>query len=340
MRRTPPPAALAVIIAAAVMVLQSLLLPLFAAPAANLEPRDLPVVVTGPAPAVTAFTAKIEATNPGAFEITQVGDAAAADAAVRERDAYAAFILGADGVRLRTASAASPAVANLLAGAAQRLGAGGMTVTVTDLAPLPAADPHGGGFASGFFPLVITSILAAVALFFAVPRFGARALGLLAFAALSGAVGATVLQGWLGVVGGDWLPVAGVLALITLAISATVNGLAGVAGPRGIALGAVLVLLVGNALGAVGAAPELLPQPWGEVGQWLPIGAGATLLRSVAWFGGAGGTAALWVLVSWAVVGLALVGLGWLGRKEDAPKHSADVEPHEAARRLGATVAG
>ncbi|MDI1462015.1 hypothetical protein QEZ54_13655 [Catellatospora sp. KI3] len=340
MRRTPSPAAVAVIIAAAVMALQSLLLPLFAAPAANLGPRDLPVVVAGPAPAVAAFTARMTAADPGAFEITQVGDAAAADRAVRERDAYAAFILGADGVRLHTASAASPAVASLFAAAAQRLGAGGPPVTVTDLAPLPAADPRGGGFASGFFPLVITSILAAVALFFAVPRFGARVLGLLAFAALSGAVGATVLQQWLGVVGGDWLPVAGVLALITLAISATVNGLASVAGPRGIALGAVVVLLVGNALGAVAAAPELLPQPWGEVGQWLPIGAGATLLRSVAWFGGAGGTAALWVLVSWAVVGLGLVGLGWLGRREDAPAPVADVEPHEAARRLGATVAG
>ncbi|GHJ49502.1 membrane protein [Catellatospora sp. TT07R-123] len=340
MRRTPPPAALALIIAAAVMALQSLLLPLFAAPAANLGPRDLPVVVTGPAPAVAAFTARITAADPDAFEVTEVADAAAADAAVRGREAYAAFVLGPQGAQLHVASAAAPAVASLLTVAAQQLGAGGPPVAVTDLAPLPADDPHGGGFASGFFPLVITSILAAVALFFAVPRFGARIAGLLAFAALSGTIGATVLQGWLGVVGGEWLPVAGVIALITLAISATVNGLASVAGPRGIGLGAALVLLVGNALGAVGAAPELLPQPWGQFGQWLPIGAGATLLRSVAWFDGAGGTPAVWVLSAWAAVGLALVGLGWLGRKEDAPQDAPGAEAHEAARRLGATVAG
>ncbi|WP_196279265.1 hypothetical protein [Catellatospora vulcania] len=338
MRRTPPPAALAVGIAAAVMTLQALLLPLFAGPAANVAPRDLPVVVAGPDPAVEAFTSKIESMSPGAFEVTAVADAAAADAAVLDREAYAAFVLSPTGISLHTASAAAPAVANLFNAAAAQLGAGsGIPVTVTDLAPLSPDDPHGGGFAAGFFPLVITSMLAAIALYFAVTGFAARVIGLLAFAALSGAAGATVLQSWLGVVGGDWWPVAGVIALITLAVSATVHGLASVAGPRGIGLGAVLVLLVGNALGAVGAAPELLPQPWGEVGQWLPIGAGATLLRSVAWFGGAGGGAAAWVLASWALIGLALIGVAWLGRKEQAG--SEEAEAHEAARQLGATVA-
>ncbi|GAB4048282.1 hypothetical protein [Catellatospora paridis] len=338
MRRTPPPAVLAVVVAVAVMTLQALLLPLFAGPAANVAPRDLPVVVAGPAPAVAAFTSKIESMSPGAFEVTAVADAAAADAAVLDRQAYAAFILSPTGVTLHTATAAAPPVANLFSAAAAQLGAGtGMQVTVADLAPLSADDAHGGGFAAGFFPLVITALLAAIALYFAVPGFAARVVGLFTFAALAGVSGATVLQSWLGVVGGDWLPVAGAIALITLAISATVHGLASVAGPRGIAVGVVLILLVGNALGAVGAAPELLPQPWGEVGQWLPIGAGATLLRSAAWFGGAGGGTAAWVLASWALLGLALVGVGRLGRKEQAAPD--DAEAHEAARRLGATVA-
>ncbi|WP_186315526.1 hypothetical protein [Catellatospora sichuanensis] len=337
MRRTLPPAVLAVVLAVAVMTLQALLLPLFAGPAANAAPRDLPVVVAGPAPAVAAFTSKIETMSPGAFEVTAVADADAADAAVLDREAYAAFILSPTGVTLHTASAAAPAVANLFNAVAAQLGAGsGMPVTVTDLAPLSADDPHGGGFAAGFFPLVITSMLAAIALYFAVAGFAARVIGLFAFAALSGAAGATVLQSWLGVIGGDWWPVAGVIALLTLAISAAVHGLASVAGPRGIGLGAVLILLVGNALGAVGAAPELLPQPWGEFGQWLPIGAGATLLRSAAWFGGSGGGAAAWVLASWALAGLALLGVAWLGRKEQVEPD--DAEAHEAARRLGATV--
>ncbi|MFC7243919.1 hypothetical protein ACFQO7_15725 [Catellatospora aurea] len=338
MRRTPPPAALAVVIAVGVMALQALLLPLFAGPAANLGPRDLPVAVAGPAPAVEAFTSKIESMSPGAFEVTAVADAAAADAAVLDREAYAAFILSPTGVTLHTASGAAPAVANLFAAAATQLGAGtGMQVTVKDLAPLTADDPHGAGFAAGFFPLIITAMAAAIALYFAVPGFAARVVGLFTFAALAGVGGAAVLHSWLGVVGGDRWAVAGVISLLTMAISATIHGLATVAGPRGIGVGAVLILLVGNALGAVGAAPEMLPQPWGEFGQWLPIGAGATLLRSAAWFGGAGGGPAAWVLASWALLGLALVGLGRLGRKEQGLPEEA--EAHEAARRLGATVA-
>jgi hypothetical protein len=93
-------------------------------------------------------------------------------------------------------------------------------------------------------------------------------------------------------------------------VAGAIAGLAAVLGPPGIGLGAIVVFLVGNALSGVSAAPELLPQPWGEVGQWLPAGAGGTLLRSVAYFDGAGGGAALAVLSGYAVVGLLLVAVG------------------------------
>ncbi len=58
------------------------------------------------------------------------------------------------------------------------------------------------------------------------------------------------------------------------------------------------------------AAPELLPEPWGAVGQLLPPGAGVSLVRSAAFFDGAGTAAPLWTLVAWAVVGLVLLALG------------------------------
>src|ERR671920_1081717 len=103
----------------------------------------------------------------------------------------------------------------------------------------------------------------------------------------------------------EYLTNAAALGLFSLAVAATMTGLGAVLDRAGLALGALTVFLVGNALSAVSSAPELLPQPWGEVGQWLPIGAGATLLRSAAWFGGAGGGAAAWVLASWALAGLA-----------------------------------
>jgi hypothetical protein len=84
----------------------------------------------------------------------------------------------------------------------------------------------------------------------------------------------------------------------------------------------VVVFLVGNALSGIAAAPQLLPQPWGEVGQWLPIGAGGTLLRSTAYFDGAGGTPAVWILAAYAIVGLVLVALGRAG----VGSHTASAE--------------
>jgi len=62
------------------------------------------------------------------------------------------------------------------------------------------------------------------------------------------------------------------------------------------------------------SAPELLPQPWGAVGQLLPPGATGTLLRSVAFFDGAGGAVAAWVLGAWAAGGLLLAAIAGRSR--------------------------
>lgn len=100
------------------------------------------------------------------------------------------------------------------------------------------------------------------------------------------------------------------IGLFALAAAATVAGPGAVLGRPGIGLGALLVFLVGNPLSAVSAAPELLPQPWGEVGQWLPVGAGGSALRSAAFFDGAGAGHAVAILAGYAVVGLLLVLFG------------------------------
>ena len=71
-------------------------------------------------------------------------------------------------------------------------------------------------------------------------------------------------------------------------------------------LAALAVFLLGNPLSGLTSAPEMLPQPWGALGQSLPPGAGGTLLRSVAFFDGAGAAVSGWVLGAWAGVGLAL----------------------------------
>ncbi|MET8147017.1 hypothetical protein ACIBSW_04350 [Actinoplanes sp. NPDC049668] len=309
MSRLPRATSLAVLVAVAAVAVQALLVPLFAGPAANLEPRDLPVAVAGPAPAADQLAARLAAAHPGAFDVRVVADA---DAAIRNRDVYGAIVLGPQGPSLHVASAAGPAVASLLTQATATLGEG-RPVPVVDVVPNDADDPRGAGFGSGFLPLAMTSLVAGILTFLLVRRRGDRLLALGTFAVLAGLVGAAVQQYWLGVLPGDYLSNAAVMGLFGLAVAGTVAGLAAVLDRAGLALGALTVFLVGNALSGVSSAAELLPQPWGTVGQYLPIGAGSTLLRSVAYFDGNGAGTAIWVLCAYAIGGLVLVSVGRRG---------------------------
>ena len=63
----------------------------------------------------------------------------------------------------------------------------------------------------------------------------------------------------------------------------------------------------------------MLPSGWGALGQWLPQGATATLLRSTAFFDGAGATTAIVVLTCWAVAGAALIVIAAARRGRSVP---------------------
>jgi hypothetical protein len=305
-RATPPPLARAGIIAIGVVLLQALLMLWFAWPAKNTAPRDVPVLVAGPAPAAASLAGKLGAES--SLKVTTVPDAAAADAALRDRAAYAAFVVGPAGVTLHVASAASPTVALLLTQAAQQLG-NGATVPVADVVASPVDDPRGAGFASAFLPLLLTSIAAGIALLFVVRSHAVRLIGVIAFAALAGLLASGVMHG-LGLLAGSYWSAAGAIALLTLAMSATVSGLGALLGNPGIGLGVLLVFVLGNPISGLASAPELLPKPWGAIGQYLPPGAGSTLLRGASFFDWAGTGVALWVLLAWGGVGLGLTAVG------------------------------
>jgi hypothetical protein len=308
-QRKPPPLLQAAAIAVLVFALQVLMVPLFAAPAANLAPRDLPLVIAGQPQAAAALGAGLNGAEPGAFKVTQLPDAAAADQALRDREAYGALIVEPPGVSLHTAPGASPAVAALLTQATAPLGAG-RPVPVVAVVPADPDDPLGAGFASGFLPLALTGMVAGIALTILLRNRAAKLLGLVTFGVLAGFGAGAILQLWLGLLPGGYLLNAGAIGLFAIATSATLAGLGALLGRAGIALGVIGVFLVGNPLSAVASAPELLPQPWGEIGQYLPVGAGATLLRSTAFFDGAGATTPLWVLLGYAIIGLLLTVIG------------------------------
>ena len=310
--RSRSPLQLALLVAVLAVAVQALLVPLFAAPAANLAPRDLPIAVAGPATVAGDLAGRLAATRPGAFAVTTLPDAEAADRALRDREVYAAFVAGPDGVALHTAPAASPTVAALLAEAAGQVSAG-RPVPVVSVVPADPDDPRGAGFAAGFLPFAMTSLLAGALLTLLVRGRTARLAGLAAYAVLAGVAGVVVLHDWLGVIDGSRLAEGGVIGLFALAAAATVAGLGALLGRPGIGLGAAGVPGRQPALGCLRRS-RVAAQPWGEIGQWLPVGAGGTALRSAAFFDGAGAGQAVTILAGYAVAGLLLVLLArWAG---------------------------
>jgi hypothetical protein len=152
-------------------------------------------------------------------------------------------------------------------------------------------------------PLVLAGMASGLLVWLAGGSWPARWAALVTASALAGLVAAGIAQGWLGVIGRQLGGQCRGVRPDRAGRGAAVAGLAAVAGRAGAALGALLMVLVGNPLSGVSSAPELLPAPAGAIGQLLPPGAGGTLLRSTAFFDGAGAAAPLAVLASWVLLG-------------------------------------
>ncbi|EDY58285.1 MULTISPECIES: hypothetical protein [Streptomyces] len=316
-----------------VPLLAALALWAFAWPAARTAPRDLPLGVAGP----SAATAQVEQglrQHEGAFEIHHYADEAAARAAIEDRTVYGAVVVTARGPELLTASAASPVVAQLLQQAVTRqAAASGAEVRTVDVVPAPASDPRGAALSSSVLPLALSGIIAGAGVTLLGLRGVRAATALIVAAALVGLGAAALAHSWLGVLAGNWWAEAGTLALATLAVSAAVAGLAALVGQAGIGVVAFLVMFLGNPFSGAASAPQLLPQPVGTIGQWLPPGASATLLRSVSFFDGAAATGPALTLTWWAALGLGAVALG--NALKSRPKHATPAADAHALTPIG-----
>lgn len=291
----------------------------FAWPAARTAPRDLPLGVAGPS-AATAQVEKELARHEGAFEIHRYRDEAAARDAVEDRTVYGAVVVTARGPELLTASAASPVVAQLLTQAvAGPAAAKGTPVRTVDVVPSPSTDPRGAALSASVLPLALAGIAAGAVVTLLGLRGGRAVLALVGSAALVGLVAAALADSWLGVLGGDWWAEASVFGLSTLAVAAAVAGCAALIGPAGIGAVAFPVMFLGNPFSGAASAPRMLPEPAGTIGQWLPPGAGTTLLRSVSFFDGAAATGPALTLAWWAAFGLGAVLLGARPKAHGSP---------------------
>ena len=305
-----PPAALrAAGLVAVLTVVIALVAIAFALPAARSKPHDVPIGAAGPQAASGHVADLLEQNAPGAFEITYYPGEAALRDAIRNRDVYGGISFGPQGAALLIATGASPTVAQLLSqvgnGIAQH---GGVQLKTEDVAPPTTDDPRGAGIAASALPITLAGLLPAIALVLLLRReVWTRLVAVVVFAGLAGVTIAALLRFVLGSIDANFWGVAGGLTLGVLASGLSMLGLGSLFGRAGLVAGALIALLLGNPLSGLTSAPELLPSGWGAFGQWLPQGANATLLRSTAFFDGAGATMAIVVLTCWVLAGAALI---------------------------------
>jgi hypothetical protein len=106
---------------------------------------------------------------------------------------------------------------------------------------------------------------------------------------------------------GHFLAVWGVATLFYLALGLSIAAFQVLVGAGGVAIGAVMFLVIGNPASGGSSAPELLPGFWRDLSQLLPPGAATTAIRDVVYFHGHGMTHALVVLDVHATLGAAVV---------------------------------
>ncbi|HEX6528104.1 MAG TPA: hypothetical protein VF070_49980 [Streptosporangiaceae bacterium] len=303
----------ALALAVGVIAIQFIMVTAYAWSATSTAPRNVPVAIAGPARAVALVTGELDTAKPGAFKLLPASTMAQARQDITSRQAYGAILVSGPGrINVLVASGGSPAVTSVLTTMAATMdGVSTRPANVTDIVPTTASDQTGAAFGFTVLPLVLSSLIAGVVLTLRVPDPSRRAAALAAFGIGGGLVSAAVAHTWLGVIPGNFLPIACAMGLAALAAAAGVSGLAHFGarfGKRHVGLGAggAIIMLLGNPFSGMSTAPEMLPGIWGFIGQCLPTGASATLLRSVAYFDGARSAGPWTVLGIWAGAGLLL----------------------------------
>lgn len=294
---------------------------MFVSLAVDPEPHQAPLGLVAPPPAATAIeSALAERAGADAFVVERFTDADDARAAIERRDLVGAITVGAGGVTVLTAEAGSPVLAQVVVGVGNGIAtAQGVPVAAESVVPTPETDARGTGFAAGLLPLLIAGMALGGAAAIGLRGRVAMQVTLAVLGPLVAGFGFAATWSWLGVIVGGVGTVGLAAALMIGAITWFTVGAGSLLGTAGVGVSALVMVLISNPLSGLASSPYLLPAPWGTIGQWLPPGAGGTLLRSVAYFPAASIAAPVAVLAGWIAVGAGLLALGTVrSRRADA----------------------
>ncbi|HEX4672479.1 MAG TPA: hypothetical protein VH279_09440 [Solirubrobacteraceae bacterium] len=272
-------------------------------------PHHVPLAVVGP-PAVAAQLNRLPGEPLDARQASSRSDALSQ---INDRKVYGAYEAATN--RLFVASAANRATAvaleetfNIVAAAQGR-----PAVRVTDVKPLPRADPNGtaafyaviawmfGGYIGSTLIGLIGSARSTSR-----KRAAARLGALAELSVVGGILSVVMLRASFGAFSGHVVAMCAIGALTIFSSGAATAGIQAAAGPAGTGFVILVFVILGNSASGGPFARPLLPGLWRTVGGVLPPGASVDLSRSALFFGGSRVAGPILVLVVWAVLGTAL----------------------------------
>jgi hypothetical protein len=187
-------------------------------------------------------------------------------------------------------------------------------VTVETVHPFAGGDAHGLVL---FFVVVAALIgtLVAQALLNTTAKdaaIGPRLAFIVVFGALVGLTGMGTAAWIVGGYGDGFWAAAGLVALASAAVGSVIAGSARLLGPAGIALSALVVVILDLVSSGGPVGSQLLPDFYRWLAPWMPAGQLYAAMRGALFFDGAALAIPIAVLVAWLVAGLVLMGLGEL----------------------------
>lgn len=249
------------------------------------------------------------------LSVTSVGSPEAAVRGINDRRYYGAVAVTRSGITVYTAQAAGAAVASALTStlpAALRAQTGGrVPVRTIDVKPLPAGDPTGASTFYLVVSLVVSNYLGAIlfALAFGTLLTRETLLPRLLVGvaiALVVAVGEVGITHAIGPLSGHFVALAAAAFLLGVAVCTVTLSLQALLGVVGTTIAILLFVVLGNPASGGGFPFPMLPGLWRWLGPYTPSGAGVTLVRNIAYFGGNGTGFPVLVLGAWLAAGLAV----------------------------------
>jgi hypothetical protein len=296
-------------------------------------PHQVPVAVVGP----SAAAVQLNRLPGDPLDARQVPSRSVALSQIDDREVYGAYEPATN--HLFVASAANRATALALVETFNRVTAaqGRPAARVTDVKPLPPADPNGTAAFYAVVAWMFGGYIAATLIgLIGSPRStsrrraAARIGALASFSILAGILSVVMLRVCFDVFSGHVVAMCAIGALTIFASGAATAGIQAAAGPAGTGLVILVFVILGNSASGGPFARPLLPGVWRTIGGVLPPGASVDLARSALFFDGARILGPVLVLVGWAAVGT-LLALALGGR-------IMDPVDAEAAAAAGAAV--